>query len=225
LRKSAFTMIELIFVIVVVGIITVMVIPRLDRDTRFEAATQVLNHIKYTQHLAMTDDVYNHVPINNPTWWFARWQIEFYACGGYSIHSNANLTAGAPAAVAAPNAANNEAALDPQTREFLWVGPGAAGVCAAHIPGNFEKMDLSVFYDVSGFNTSAGCSTPAVAGNAASISFDNLGRPYSATTINGVMKQNCDITLTFNTGANEIVRIHPETGYACILTGAGGNCI
>jgi len=206
LKKTAFTMIELIFVIVVIGIIAAMIIPRLDRDNRFEAATQVLNHIKYTQHLAMTQDVYND---QNPLWFLARWEIEFYGCGGYSIHSNANLTP------AAPNAANNEAALDPQTRKRLWSPANCAMPMAA---GDYEKMNLAGFYDVNNIATSAGCA-------GASISFDTLGRPYGAVAMHGVTKANCNITLGFNVGANEVIRIHPETGYACILDAAGANCL
>jgi prepilin-type N-terminal cleavage/methylation domain-containing protein len=73
-KKSAFTMLELVFVIVVIGILAMAIIPRMDRDTVYEAAEQLVSHIKYTQHLAMTDNVYDH---NDPNWYQNRWRITF----------------------------------------------------------------------------------------------------------------------------------------------------
>lgn len=196
-------MLELVFVIVVIGIISALVIPRLDRDNRFEAATQVLNHIKYAQHLALSQDVYDQTQLN---WFRARWEIEFYPNGCYSVHSDSNLNGN-------PTAANNESAIDPQTGKRLWSPTTCAMPMAA---GDYEKVNLAGYFDVQGIATSAGC-------NGSSISFDNLGRPYGAKTIHGINNAVCDITLNFNSGAPETVRIYPETGYACILN--AGNCI
>ena len=60
MKKRAFTMIELIFVIVVVGILAAIMIPKLNRNASREAANQILTHIRYTQHLAMQDDKYEN---------------------------------------------------------------------------------------------------------------------------------------------------------------------
>lgn len=197
-------MLELVFVIVVIGIMSALVIPRMDRDTRMEAANQVLTHIKYTQHLAMTEDVYDDQLIN---WFLRRWEIQFYACGGYVIHSDRNMLGGAPARI--------NAALEPQSRKALFID----NLCTMPMPAtDYEKVNLAGYYDVNAI-TFAGCN------NVQQLSFDTLGRPYTANTINGVLQQNCDITLSFNNGANEVIRIQPETGYACILDAAGVNCI
>ena len=205
-------MIELVFVIVVIGILTAMIIPRLDRDNRFEAASQVLNHIKYTQHLAMTEDVYNDGVAN---WHMGRWQIQFYACGGYAVSKDVGLNGGNPARA--------ESAVDPQTGRSLFTD------AACTMPANaadYERVNLAGYFDVAGIATSAGCQS---ATSTMTIGFDTLGRPYNdlsaATGVNGVVKANCDVQLNFNSGNPEVVRIHPETGYACILTGVGGNCI
>ncbi|PHR55704.1 MAG: hypothetical protein COA44_09620 [Arcobacter sp.] len=218
MRKFAFTMIELVFVIVIIGIMSAMIIPRLDRDNRFEAATQVLNHIKYTQHLALTEDMFQDGnPDTGPgTGWFkSRWEIQFYTCGGYAIHSDRGQNGG--------NAASLDAALDPQTGKRLWIGAGVGANCTAPVAGDFEKMDLSEHYDLVNFTLTPSC-RGAVA-TTGQISFDSLGRPYGANIIDGVIKQDCNITLSFNTGANEVVSIHAETGYACILNTAGTNCL
>ncbi len=65
-------MLELVFVIVVIGILAAAIIPRMDRDTLYEASEQLLSHIKYTQHLAMTDNVYDDTNVN---WFQNRWRI------------------------------------------------------------------------------------------------------------------------------------------------------
>ena len=55
----AFTMIELIFIIVVVGILAAVAIPRVERNGLIEAADQLSSHIRYTQQLAMNDNEFN----------------------------------------------------------------------------------------------------------------------------------------------------------------------
>lgn len=81
--KKAFTMIELIMIIVVVGILAVAVIPRVDRDTLIEATNQVASHVRYTQHLAMLDNKYDPRDSN---WYRNRWKITF-SNNSYSITS------------------------------------------------------------------------------------------------------------------------------------------
>ncbi|MBN2895607.1 MAG: type II secretion system protein [Campylobacterales bacterium] len=100
--RRALTMIELVFVIVVIGILSAVLIPRMERDSLREAALQVASHIRYTQHLAIVDDKYipdtsfsdePAVKIANcqgdPTintrdecharyWYLGRWTIRFY---------------------------------------------------------------------------------------------------------------------------------------------------
>ena len=57
--KKAFTMLELVFVIVIIGILAVVAMPSFQRDTLQEAGNQIISHIRYTQHLAMMDDKFN----------------------------------------------------------------------------------------------------------------------------------------------------------------------
>ncbi|MDQ7060006.1 MAG: type II secretion system protein [Sulfurimonas sp.] len=64
--KKAFTMIELIFVLVVVGILAAVILPRTKTNPLQEAAIQLLSHIRYTQHLALVDDVYD---ANDANWY------------------------------------------------------------------------------------------------------------------------------------------------------------
>ena len=55
-QSKAFTMIELVFVIVVIGILAALALPRIERDLRQEAADNILAAIRYTQHLALNDN-------------------------------------------------------------------------------------------------------------------------------------------------------------------------
>lgn len=84
--KKAFTMLELVFVIVVMGILAAAIIPSTRTNPAQEAAIQLLSHIRYTQHLAMVNDKYD---ASNANWFQNRWQIRFNA-DSYSIVSDNN---------------------------------------------------------------------------------------------------------------------------------------
>jgi len=82
--KKAFTMLELVFAIIVIGILAAAIIPRVGSSVVQERAIQLVSHIRYTQHLAMVDDKFN---INTADWYSNRWQLVFNA-NQYSIVSN-----------------------------------------------------------------------------------------------------------------------------------------
>ena len=86
--KKAFTMLELVFVIVVIGILAAAIIPSTRTNPAQEAAIQLLSHIRYTQHLAMVNDKYD---ATNANWFQNRWQIRFNG-NAYSIVSDNNNT-------------------------------------------------------------------------------------------------------------------------------------
>lgn len=86
MKKPAFTMLELVLVIVVLGILAALAMPRLDRDLRQEAKDNILSAIQYTQHLALIDD--KTVPGTN--WQANLWKIVFQSDGSsYTISSAA----------------------------------------------------------------------------------------------------------------------------------------
>jgi prepilin-type N-terminal cleavage/methylation domain-containing protein len=201
-KKSAFTMIELVFVIVVIGIITAVMLPRIDRDNVYEAAQQVISHIKYTQHLAMMDNKFDDTDINIPNpgngWYQEKWQIAFFACGGYAVYSDENKGGGAN---------RSEAADDPLSRKKIFTNQNG---CDENILDH-PNVRLRDYYNINNIAVSAGC-------GGRSIMFDHLGRPYNANNINGVMTQNCDITLNSeNNTTGAVIRIVPETGYTYLL--------
>ena len=83
--KRAFTMLELIFVLVVIGILAAVIIPSTRTNPVAEASIDLLSKIRYTQHLALVDDKYNDT---NATWVLNRWQIDFTTANQYTIQSN-----------------------------------------------------------------------------------------------------------------------------------------
>ena len=89
--KKAFTMLELVFVIVVIGILAAVIIPRVKTNPVDEAAVNLLSKIRYTQHLALVDDKYGENTLPAVDWYKKRWQINFSG-NTYSIVSDNNAT-------------------------------------------------------------------------------------------------------------------------------------
>ena len=72
-KKDAFTIYELIIVIVTIGILAAVAIPRLKTNTLQEETLKVVDFIRYTQHLAMIDDKYDPQDAN---WQQKAWCIQ-----------------------------------------------------------------------------------------------------------------------------------------------------
>lgn len=211
--KKAFTMIELIFVIVVIGILAVVVMPRSSSNKLQEAATQVVSHIRYTQHLAMIDDKFDS---NDATWWKERWQIRFRrnsGSSGYVIFSDTNQLGNVDV--------GNEEAVDPLSKQRM---NGHNG---------WNNGDLTAKYGIFGNDSGIvqSCFTTdgsLVTSNRGVFVFDHFGRPYSGVSnatspTQYLIVANCDLTLSSAEG-NVTIRVYPETGYACILNNATGQC-
>ena len=212
MKKSAFTMIELVMVIVVLGILAALAIPRLDRDLKQEAADNVLSAIRYTQHLALLD---NKQKFDKAQWQRRFWHLYFGTCEGkafYAIGSDDNMDGSTNARVD-----HTEAAIDPANGKLIWATDG--GSCS----GTQSPTDLSpsIFigkkYGVTTITESGGCSNKY-------IGFDHLGRPYeSAFTSSskpnnaGLISSQCTFTFTLSAGGTFAIAIEPETGYAKIV--------
>lgn len=202
-------MLELVFVIVVIGIITAVMLPRIDRDNVYEAAQQVISHIKYTQHLAMMDNKFDD---ENPTWYKERWQIAFTECTSppnimYSIHSDRKLYGVLPA--------RTETALDPLSRLSLFHNN-----CSPVVGKDEEKVDLGNNYNIRQIDVS-GC-LDVNGAQVKRIAFDSLGRPFSNVSSAGsptdtYLRSRCDIVLISNANTNATIRIEPETGYTHLI--------
>lgn len=188
-------MIELIIIIVVVGILVAMVLPRLERDNLREAAEQVARHIRYTQHLAMIEDVYDNSSAN---WHRAMWRISFRSNNCYVVSSNRDLNT---------NYDRSESAVDPLTDKYLYSDVS----CSQQSTDNGDVF-LADKYAIDNIALSSSC------GGNRFIAFDNMGRPH-ATLGNPVdlITSKCRITLSAST-RSAVIEIHPQTGYTSITS-------
>ena len=79
--KKAFTLIELVFVMIVLAILTFALWPTKQPTQALEAARQIVAHIRYTQHLALNDDkfaTHKDGTSNIAKDWYKRlWRITF----------------------------------------------------------------------------------------------------------------------------------------------------
>lgn len=218
--KKAFTMLELVFVIVVVGIMAYVAVSSFSRNPLREAADQLVSHIRYTQHLAMMDDKF---ALNDATWYRKRWQIRFSTAGGvesYAIMSDINSDGN-------PNASVSgiiEVAKDPLNPiQYLIGTPTTSFFNNEKKEFMNQKLDLTASYGVNRIAI-AGGGTGSIANR---ILFDPMGRPYRGDTNAGnagVIASSVDrvaitpITITLTDGTtNVIIAIEPETGYTHIL--------
>jgi len=210
-------MLELVFVIVVMGILAAMIIPSTRTNPLQEAALQVLSHIRYTQHLAMLDDKYD---ANDASWYKGRWQIVFSknvntnGQEAYTIFSDKPNYSGDPSVT--------EIAKNPLNTDLLMSG-GYTGTVSLDVNHNsfmgVKKLNIGMSYGVDDVNLSGGCSD-------ARVSFDHLGRPFTGdqNTMTGpynagtqrLITSDCIITLTHTDGNDLNISIEPETGYAKI---------
>lgn len=202
-KHSAFTMLELVMVIVVLGILAALALPRMDRDLRQEAADNVLSAIRYTQHLALVDDKTDPFDGN---WQQKLWTIHFTtATSGsyYTVSSDLNKS-GLPVE-------KKETAIDPSNGKYMYHHHNNP------IQANeSQNVLLGKKYGVGGINLSGtGCTQKHIA-------FDQLGRPHNrigaaANDYNTYMTSDCIITFTMSDGDTFDINISKETGYAFIV--------
>ena len=189
----AFTMIELVFVIIIVGIISVMIAPSFGGNNTRQAADQIISHLRYTQHLAMQDNKYDPA---NQNWYKNRWNIDL------------NTT----------NPTNSTYSISFERYKNNGTNDGVKYASNPLVPtqalnaNEMEELNLSEKYGVTITNN---CSTNK-------IFFDDLGRPYDANSTATAPYQNlirniCTIVLhDENPAKNITIQLQPETGYVRI---------
>lgn len=219
MKRTAFTMLELVFVIIVIGILSVLAMPNFNTNPLQLAAEQVATHIRYTQHLAMVDDKFDpedsrfhsiagYNAANDGEWYKEFWRTRFYTDANgdkwYAVFSDKDREGQIDINT------HEEPAIDPLTGKFLF------GLEVSSNPKNNEKMNLTDTFGIT--NISATCDT-----NNIDLFFDNLGRPYihsvSSTPTppySNLLTSDCNITLVHPDGTATIT-VHPETGYVSVI--------
>ena len=213
-NRPAFTMIELVFVIVVLGILASLAMGRMDRDLKQEAATTILSHIRLAQQLALSDN--KHRSDNNPQWQRAYWRFEYGKCSGmdayyYRVGSDVNLGGSLNKA---------ESALDPVSGKYLYTFNTCTSLQADESP----TVLLGKKFGIKKIQKYGGCSSVQ------HIAFDYLGRPHSQIASYGsadfskYLSTDCRLKFTLSTDQDNdgiddsfIIRIEVETGHAFIV--------
>ena len=194
MKKTGFTMMELIIVIVIGGILAAVMIPRLERDPAREAANKLAKNVQYTQHLAMVNDVYNAA---DPIWFQKRWSIRFNNPKGLTVESFAG--------------ANTIIATDPATKNLI---------DSTNANSSGDLTDFGVTISTSGgcAGTITATDGPIIAFDnlGKPYSFSNVADFTSASATDHAMAAECIITLT-GSEKTATISIQPETGYVKLV--------
>ncbi|MEA2027924.1 MAG: type II secretion system protein [Campylobacterota bacterium] len=192
-RKNAFSMIELILVIVVMGILASLAIPRMDRDLRQEAIDSITSDIMLTQRMALSDHRHDS---SDPQWQRTYWQWQYMNTADcsesvvYSVFSDLDKDG---------DANNSEIAIDSYNHKYIHAPDSYCS--SGTMPNDYsERVLLTKKFGIDSISSTGGCSSTQ------QIAFDELGRPHvgisGSTTPNfaSLMQTDCTLTFTFDNG-------------------------
>jgi prepilin-type N-terminal cleavage/methylation domain-containing protein len=232
LLKKAFTLMELVFVILIVGILSALIAPNFsdEKSQLIQAAKQIVSDIRYTQHLALVDDKFDPT---DQDWYKTRWQVIFQKSSNssgkdtddewaYTIFSD---TAGTHTG----NPDISEMAVNPKNPNKLLSG-GFSSALDWEDKRATKLLNIGKSYGIKDVRFSRSCSS----NNSKRVAFDylgrplyrnikNLSRPYGSSGANYLIQSQCIIKLCYDNpcGADPdrviSIAIEPETGYTHIL--------
>lgn len=224
--KKAFTLVELIFVVVVIGILAFALWPTKQPTQALAAARQIVAHIRYTQHLALNDDKFaTHTDTGSTSsiakdWYKRLWRITFSnltadkdcKIGGWRYAVYQNIAGDLLSDKGQPNGTIEAARNPAQAGKVL-------SACYSGLSTNTsDELNLSQTYkieniDFSEFGTQG-------------IIFDELGRAYPrgewTTPYDDSRKFSQDngsfgrIKLSAKDGSVAKILVFAETGYSCV---------
>ena len=217
--KKAFTMVELLIVIVILAILASYSIPRFKRDTRSEAINHILTMIRYTQNLALHDTKHS---IDSTNWQRSFWRFSIYKCRNsndlfYKIGTDKDYNKGINRA---------ETAIDPSNNKFTFWDtrkPCPINTTDALADQVSPNIFLTRKYGIKSVNFSS-CMVMTNAKKTSSyeyIGFDNFGRPIMSYLASikpsywGYMVSKCQITFNFTDNSTKpfTIIVEPESGY------------
>jgi hypothetical protein len=199
----AFSLIELIFSIVLISIILTQLVPQNNTSNLNLIANKLILYLKYTRYIAMIDNKYDS---NDNYWYKERWTLKFKNCskkiGGfyYVIFSDKNHKG-------SPN--KTECLKDPITNKYLYSNYD----CVAS-QNESKYILLTKEYGVSKIDIS--CNKTSTLGQ---IIFSLDGKIYSKQSYiksdidKYEIKEPCNIILYDNKQNTKTIVIEPNTGY------------
>ena len=242
-NRKAFTMIELVFVIVMIGILSAVSIWYLPRTELKQAAETMINNLKYTKTLAQLDDRYflmgdanqtdktiinNQVAANADK--KALWQFQFHASNNSGSTSGSQNTY----TIYAENATNSGTNFDgiPMNGDMIARDPMTKDCISGYGTNSSNQNDCKAyakdarFYDTyqteleSIQTQTAGCDNWR-SNNTFAMYVDSKGLPYCKVGNKGEIKRlTSSITIK--------LKRKSETAYICITKGGiieGGNLV
>ena len=223
--RRAFTVLEVVFVIIIIGILAVVTLPKFKKNNLLQIANQIVSHIRYTQHLAMFDDKFDP---KKQYWYKELWQIRFFKKDtaskdgtekwAYAIFSDKNNGSGYDGN---PNATTGEVAIDPLTGKLISGG----FTINYNNPKTYKPAAIGEEYDVTDVRFSDECSYR----NSKRIVFDYVGRPLKGNPLNytkaydssKIISNQCIITFCVHDNScseNFKIAIEPGTGYTFVYS-------
>jgi len=200
---SSFTILEIIFVLLLVGIINSQVTLKNNIPKLKLIKQQLILHLKYTKYIAMLDNKYDH---KDSLWFRKLWTLKFLHCkssiGGlyYIIYSDKNKNG---------YISKDETLKDPLTGNYIY-----SYECSKDSLYDKSKFVLlTQEYDIKDIHIS--CNSTDTIGQ---ISFGNNGDIFTrlATEESKMdkyrLKNNCYIVLKDKKNHQETITIVPNTG-------------
>ena len=214
-ERHAFTMIELTLVIVVMALLAAMAIPRYERDIRQQAADNILSAIRYTQLMALTDNVTNP---SDDRWQRAFWRFGIEKCSDngifYYIGSDKDYGGGINTSASNPEYINDPA------NGLKMMGTNNQPCETTTNNGASNNIFLTKNYGIKNGDINIDCGD----NDNQYIGFDYLGRPHNGFTgssspnYSSLLHSDCHITVNFSESGDNPIKIIIEkgTGHAYI---------
>lgn len=234
MKRLAFTLIEIVFVIVILGIVSSIVTSYAKPNDNaayvdgsgifhqatgryLEAAVQLMGHLRYTQHLALVD---NQFDINDDEWYKGYWVLRFAERAETNQQITYTIYHDEPSYTGDPE--EKEVARDPSSNDKYLSG----GFDTSAVPTKIinDKLNIEKSYGIMAYQLKGGCAYSA-------ISFDAFGRPIKgymenqtspfpkARIIRSTCKVRlCDVEDCKDSDGNKVAPVvvllmEPETGY------------
>jgi prepilin-type N-terminal cleavage/methylation domain-containing protein len=198
--RRAFTFIEIIAVVVIVGILTAIVISSFKEDKIGLAKEEMILRLRYAQHLAVMDDKFNP---EQGLWDRRRWRFNCNNARSCAVFAPSN-----------PGGAlvSSDFAVDPQDRTLLT--GDCRGLTDCSDANTTQRLALGLRWGISNIATTNIATNGNCGGGDLTIIFDEIGRPY---IINGgapaLLSETCKITITNPEEGQESFCVEPETGF------------
>ncbi len=216
-------MVELVFVIVILGILASLAMESTGGNLKQEAEDEILSAVRLARRMALTDN--KHRPDNRIEWQKAYWRFEYRSCTGsnrtkwsYRVGSSRDLML---------NIDKDESAIDPVNGKYLYT----SGDCLSLQPDESKSVLLTKRFGIRDIKMS-GCKIIDGTTTSQHIAFDFLGRPHRGVAgytsedrlFTRLIKEDCNITFTMSTDEDEdgiddtfSLIVEPETGYSYIV--------